>query len=249
MSLVNRDLPCVSVFRKPSMTNPGFRIFTKIKRPESELVAQFSGLPVANIGDEMNRIACMDSGIRPLNSAPLLGSALTVRSRAGDNLILNRAIDMAMPGDVLVVDAGGDTLHALIGENMIMWAESRGIAGLIVDGAVRDLESIQKMKFPCYARAIQPNGPFKNGPGEINVRIACGKQLVSPGDIIVGDADGIVVIPQQDAMEVLKNARNKLKKEIATRQAIEQGNWDRSAYTVEALQKKGCVVIDDYYHD
>ncbi|PZR96137.1 MAG: methyltransferase [Stutzerimonas stutzeri] len=223
----------------------GFRIFSKVNRPDRALVAKFEGLPVANIGDEMNRFACMDAGLRPLNNAPMLGTAFTVRARAGDNLILNRAIDMAEPGDVIVVDAGGDSTHALIGENMIMWAQRRGIAGLIVDGAVRDLASISEMTFPCYARHIQPNGPYKNGPGEINVPISCGRQIVQPGDIIVGDGDGVIVISPADAEEVLERAKGKLKKEIATREAIMAGTWDRSLYTPEALKTMGCELIDD----
>ncbi|GEO16125.1 RraA family protein [Microvirga aerophila] len=223
----------------------GFRIFNKINRPDKALVAQFEGLPVANIGDEMNRFACMDAGIRPLNHAPMLGTAFTVRARAGDNLVLNRAIDMAEAGDIIVVDAGGESTNALIGENMIMWAERRGIAGLIVDGAVRDLGSIREMTFPCYARHIQPNGPYKNGPGEINVPVSCGRQIVHPGDIIVGDADGVIVISPADAEQVLDRARAKLKKEIATREAIVAGTWDRSLYTPEALEAMGCEIIDD----
>jgi regulator of RNase E activity RraA len=227
----------------------GFRVFTKLNRPDKALVARFAGLPVANIGDEMNRFACMDAGIRPLNNAPLLGTAFTVRARAGDNLVLNRAIDMAEPGDVIVVDAGGESTNALIGENMIMWAERRGIAGLIMDGAVRDLASIRGMSFPCYARHIQPNGPYKNGPGEINVPVSCGRQVVRPGDILVGDQDGVVVISPSDAVDVLEKANRKLKKEIATREAIVAGNWDRSLYTVESLTSMGCEFIEDVYRD
>jgi len=229
------------------MSSVGFRIFTKVNRPGRELVEQFRGLPVANIADEMNRLLCMDARIKPLNHTPLLGTALTVRVRTGDNLMFHRALDMAQPGDVIVVEDQGDLDNAMAGENMMMWAERRGLAGVVVDGAMRDIKSISQMKFPVYAAGIQPKGPFKNGPGEINVPICCGGVVVNPGDILVGDTDGIVVIEPKFAAEVLEKAKAKLKKEIATREAIINGTWDRSAYTDEALKKLGCEIIDDFY--
>src|SRR5690606_28402204 len=133
------------------------------------------------------------------------------------------------------------------GENMMLWAERRGIAGVVVDGAMRDADSIGQMKFPVYARGINPRGPHKNGPGEINVPISCGGVVVSPGDIVVGDADGVLVIPANDAPAVLEKARKKLQKELATRVAIADGTWDRSQYTEEALTKMGCAIIDSTY--
>jgi len=229
------------------MGNVGFRVFKRINRPGKELIGQFRGLPVANIGDEMNRIACMHARIKPLNKAPLLGPAFTVRARVGDNLLLHHAIDLAEPGDVIVVEDQGDLANALIGENMMLWAERRKLGGMIVDGAMRDIEALAQMSFPCFAAGIQPNGPYKDGPGEINVPISCGGLTVNPGDILVGDADGIVVISPKDAPEVAKKAQGKLEKEIATRKAIADGSWDRSAYSEAALRKLGCEFIDDVY--
>ncbi len=229
------------------MSNVGFRIYAKINRPSKELVEQFRGLPVANIADEMNRLSCVDARLKPVNGIPLLGTAFTVKARVGDNLMLHRAIDMAQPGDIIVVDGQGDLANALIGENMMMWAEKREVAGMIIDGAVRDIESLKEMKFPVYAAGVQPNGPYKEGPGEINVPVCCGGIIVSPGDIVVGDADGIVIIKPEDAVDVLEKAKGKLKKEIATREAITSGTWNRSAYTEEALKKMGCEIIDDVY--
>ncbi|MDR3562404.1 MAG: 4-carboxy-4-hydroxy-2-oxoadipate aldolase/oxaloacetate decarboxylase [Negativicutes bacterium] len=229
------------------MSNVGFRVYTKINRPDKELVEQFKGLPVANIADEMNRLSCVDARIRPLNSTPLLGTAFTVKARVGDNLMLHAAIDMAQPGEVIIVDDQGDSANSLIGENMMLWAERRGIAGMVIDGAVRDVETLSQMKFPVYAASVQPNGPYKDGPGEINVPICCGGITVNPGDIIVGDADGVVVIKAKDAPAVLEKAKAKLKQELATREAIANGTWNRSKYTLEALQKMGCEIIDDVY--
>jgi len=233
----------------PAMSNVGFRIFTRIPRPARELVQGFAGIPVANIADEMGRMFCLDAAIRPLNTAPLLGTAFTVRARPGCNLMLHRALDMAEPGDVVIVEDQGDQTNALTGENMMLWAERRGLAGVIVDGAVRDLESIGQMRFPVYSRGINPRGPHKSGPGEINVPISCGGVVVNPGDILVGDQDGVVVIAPADAQAVLAKARKKLEKEIATRKAIAAGTWDRSAYTEQALVAMGCEIIDGAYAD
>jgi regulator of RNase E activity RraA len=229
--------------------NIGFRIFTRIHRAPKALVEEFRGLPVANIADEMNRMFCLDARIRPMNGSPLLGVAFTVRARPGDNLMLHRAIDMAEPGDVILVEDQGDLANAMSGENMMMWAARRGIAGVVVDGAMRDADSIAKMNFPVYARGINPRGPYKAGPGEINVPISCGGAVVHPGDIVVGDADGVLVIPRRDGEAVLTRAKQKLAQEFAMRAAIEAGTWDRSGYTEERLSAMGCEIIDGAYGD
>ena len=226
------------------MSNVGFRIYTKVDRPDKQVVEDFRGLPVAVIGDEMNRLGCMDARIKPLNRVPLLGVAFTVKARAGDNLMLHRALDMAIAGDVIVVDGQGDLSNAITGENMMMWARRRNLAGVIVDGAVRDRDAIRNMEFSVFAAGIQPKGPFKNGPGEINVPICGGGVVIYPGDIIVGDEDGVVAIRPIDAAAVCKRAHARHQKESLTRQAIVDGTYDRSAYTEDALRKMGCEIID-----
>ena len=226
------------------MSNVGFRIYKKINRPDKQLVENFRGLPVAVIADEMNRLGCMDARIKPLNRTSLLGVAFTVKARAGDNLMLHRALDMAAPGDVIVVDGQGDLSNAITGENMMMWAHRRQLAGVIVDGAMRDRDALGNMEFPVFAAGIQPKGPYKNGPGEINVPICCGGVVIYPGDIIVGDEDGVVAIQPGDAAAVCKRAHARHQKESVTRQAIVEGTYDRSAYTEDALRKMGCEIID-----
>ena len=226
------------------MSNVGFRIYTKIDRPSRQLIEHFRGLPVAVIADEMNRLGCMNARIKPLNRVPLLGVAFTVKARAGDNLMLHRALDMAVPGDVIVVDGQGELANAIAGENMMMWALRRKLAGVVIDGAMRDVDSLRSMEFAVFAAGIQPKGPYKNGPGEINVPICCGGVVIYPGDIIVGDEDGVVSIRPVDAPAVCKKAHARHQKEGATRQAIIDGSYDRSAYTEDALRKMGCEVID-----
>lgn len=225
------------------MTNVGFRIHSKINRPPQELVAGFAGIPVANIADNMNRLACVAASIRPMNQAPLLGTAFTVKTRPGDNLLLHKALDMAEPGDVIVVAAQGDTVNSVIGELMLSWAKRRGIAGLIVDGAIRDAAAVREMTIPVYAAGITPNGPYKDGPGEINVPVACGGIMIKPGDILVGDADSVVVIDPQDAPQLLEKAKATVIKEAGFIEEIKNGTWDRS-WVDKLLAEKGCEYID-----
>lgn len=228
------------------MSNVGFRIYSKINRPSPEVLEGFKGLPVANIADEMNRFFCMAARIRPLNKSLLLGSAFTVRVRTGDNLMLHKAIAMAESGDVIVVDAQGDLSNAITGAIMMTEACKKGLAGVIIDGAVRDLESLQELAMPVYAAGINPKGPYKDGPGEINVPISCGGIVVNPGDIVVGDADGVVVISPQDAAALLPKARAKLQKEQEIFRAIEAGTRDKT-WIERELQERGCEVIEDFY--
>lgn len=222
------------------MPNPGFRVKKSIARPDEALVRAFASIPAANIGDNMNRMACMNARIKPMNSSPLCGSAFTVKVRAGDNLMLHKAIDMAQPGDVVVIDAQGEMSYAIVGELMILWLRRRGASGLIIDGCIRDLNAVRALTdFPVYAVGVTPNGPLKEGGGEINYPVMCGGLVVNPGDIIVGDGDGVVVIPPADAAAVLEKSRAQNAKEAQTMKDIENMTWDRK-WVDMALAAKGC---------
>lgn len=228
------------------MSNAGFRIYTKVNRPSKEIIEAFKGLPVANIADEMNRFFCVDARIKPLNKAPLLGPAFTVKARTADNLLFHKALDLAQPGDIIVVDVQGDIVNSVTGEIMMREAMKRGVAGIVIDGAVRDSDALREMDMAIYAAGITPKGPYKDGPGEINVPICCGGIVVNPGDILVGDADGIVVINPQDAPVIVEKAKAKQAKEQAIFKAIEEGTRDKSWMDKE-LKARGCEIIDDYY--
>ncbi len=226
------------------MANPGFRVKKSFVRPDKALVESFKDIPVANIGDNMNRVNCMNARVRPMNAAPLLGCAFTVKVRCGDNLLFHKAIDMAQPGDIVVIDAQNEQSYAIFGELMIMWLRRRGVTGVVVDGCIRDYDAISKMtEIAVYATGITPNGPLKEGGGEINFPVMCGGLVVNPGDIIVGDQDGIVVINPADAPEVLQKAKAQNAKEAQTMKDIENLAWDR-AWVDKALQAKGCEFID-----
>lgn len=221
------------------MPNVGMRINEAIVRPDPAVIDAFRRLPVANIGDSINRTFCMHPTIRPYNDNLLAGPAFTVKVRPGDNLLLHKALDLAAPGDIIVVDGQGDMSNALIGELMVLWAIKRGLGGIIVDGAIRDVNRLRTVSIPVYAAGVTPAGPYKEGPGEINFPVVCGGVVVHPGDIIVGDADGVVVISPRDAGSVLEKASAKSRDEQQTLIDIENGTWGRG-WVDATLAAKGC---------
>jgi RraA family protein len=223
--------------------NPGFRIYKTINRPSKELIEAFRDIPVANIADNMGRISCVDSYIKPFNKVRLLGTAFTVKAPLGDNLMFHKALDMAKPGDVIVVDGESDMNHALCGEIMMRYAMKKGIAGFLIDGCIRDAAALEDLEFSVYARGVNPKGPYKNGPGEINVPVNCGGQVVLPGDIIVGDSDGVVIIRPADAQDILEKAKAQNQNEMKTFEQIEKGTLDRS-WVDNTLKAKGCEIIE-----
>src|SRR6478736_10432784 len=174
----------------------GLQILKRKRQVPAQLVEAFKGLPVANISDCMARMAAAGPRLRPMHkSGYLAGPALTVKCRPGDNLMIHKALTMAQRGDVIVVDAGGDLTNSLFGEIMMATAVAKGVAGVVLNGAVRDSEEIAAGDFPLYAAGVTHRGPYKDGPGEINVPIAIDGMVIEPGDLIVGDGDGIVCVP------------------------------------------------------
>lgn len=224
------------------MPNVGFRVFAAIDRPDRELIEKFRDVPVANICDNMGRIYGLDARVRPYNKVRLLGPAFTVKVPLGDNLMFHKALDMAQPGDIVAVDGEGCMDHSLCGEIMMRTAIKRGIAGFLIGGCIRDVESLVDMPLAVYALGVQPKGPYKNGPGEINVPISIGGQAILPGDLLVGDSDGVVVIRKADAPDVLAKALKHNAMEIGKFRKIEEGTLDKS-WVDETLAKKGCELV------
>ena len=226
----------------------GFRVFTQRELPAKEIVEGFRSIPAANIADCMGRLCAMSSQIRRM-SAPseenMVGVALTVKARPGDNLMLHKALNMAVAGDVIVVSNEGDRSQSLLGEIMMTYGRHKGLAGMVIDGPMRDVDSIYSLGVPMYAVGSTPGGPYKEGPGEINVPVSIGGVVVNPGDILVGDADGIVVIAPADAPELLGKAQAKFQKEQEIFRAIEAGTRDKT-WIDRDLKARGCEVIDDY---
>src|SRR4051812_20184438 len=217
---------------------PGFRILPRVQT-DAALVALFEGLPASNISDNMNRMPGT-AGLNPYHrpGLQLRGTAFTVRVRSGDNLLIHRALQLAQPGDVLVIDGDGCTDRALIGEIMKSVAQSRGIVGAVIDGAIRDVAAFRKDDFACYARGVCHRGPYKDGPGEINVQVTVGGMVVNPGDVIIGDDDGVVAIPPKEARAVAEATRKKAAAEAATLESISSNQYD-DAWIEKALKAKG----------
>lgn len=222
------------------MSQPGFRILHRVPTDRA-LVRLFDGLPTAIISDNMNRMTGT-WGLAPMHApgTVLMGTALTVRTRPGDNLMIHKALQLGKPGDVLVIDGGGALDRALFGDIMKNVAKMRGFAGVVIDGAIRDAAAYREDTFPCYARGVCHRGPYKDGPGEINVAVTIGGMVVNPGDIVVGDDDGLVFIDPKDAKTVAEASRKKASAEEATLDSIAAGNYD-DQWIDQTLKTKGVL--------
>lgn len=218
----------------------GFRILKRKRAVHAATVRKFSGIPVANISDCMFRLTAGGARLRPLHAGGVLcGPAVTVKTVPGDNLMTHMALNLCRKGDVLVVDAGGDLTNSIIGERMLSYCEKKGFAGVVINGAVRDLGYIKARKFPVYGAGVTHRGPYKTGPGEINVTIAIDGMVIEPGDLIIGDDDGLLCVPYDDTGAVLKLAQAKYKSETETFEAIGKGDNDRKKYE-KILRDLGC---------
>lgn len=222
---------------------PGYRINPRAAGPGADLVAAFRDVPTAVVGDCMGR-SIGTIGLRAYHAAittRLCGPALTVRVRPGDNLMIHKALMMAQPGDVLVVDGGGDLTQALMGGLMRLTALRCRLGGIVIDGAVRDLVEWAEEGMPIFARGHTLRGPSKEGPGEINVPVACAGLAVMPGDLILADADGVIAIPSAEVRDLLPLVRGHLTKEDAIRLANAQGTADPERFDA-ILRKKGLPI-------
>ncbi|MGV0908072.1 RraA family protein [Martelella sp. FOR1707] len=223
----------------------GFRIHARKSRVESALVEGFASLPVANVSDAMNRMTAAGSRLRPYHAEGriMAGPALTVKTRPGDNLMVHKAIDMAEEGDVIVVDAGGDLTNSIMGEIMVYLAQENRVAGFVINGAIRDAEEIRESGMAMFAAGVSHRGPYKDGPGEINVPVAIDGMVIKPGDLILGDGDGVLCVPAGEAAEILEAARAKQAAEQQEIAAIRNGTVDRS-WVNEILANRNVEYID-----
>ncbi|NMD69216.1 RraA family protein [Bacillus sp. DNRA2] len=189
-----------------------------------ELVLKFQGIPTTAISDALDGLFNLDPSIKPLKEEySFAGRALTVKTAVGDNLAVQKAIREAKEGDIIVVDAKGDQYRAMAGDFVVGMAQTMGVAAMVIDGVIRDVVAIKGLNFPVFAKGTTVAASGKAGVGEINVPISCGGQAVNPGDIVVGDADGVVVIPQAIEQEVYEKAVHKIKKD-EEREAKISGN-------------------------
>lgn len=221
----------------------GFFIGTRDRVPSKDLVEAFRNVPVPHASDSMGR-STGAMGLKPYHGdlkLGLCGPAITVRVRPGDNLFLHKAIEIAQPGDVIVVDGSGDLTQALIGGLMRTSALTKKIGGFVIDGAIRDIAEWAEGGIPIFARGNVHRGPSKEGPGELNIPIACAGLTVSPGDLILGDADGVIAVPFDQIESLLPKVRAQAAKEDKVRASNQSGTSDPERFN-SILREKGCPV-------
>ncbi|MCO5178106.1 MAG: RraA family protein [Thermomicrobiales bacterium] len=221
----------------------GFIIRPLTNRPDAEAMAPLFGLATPLLSDSMGRLPGA-AGLLPYhrNARRMVGPAFTVRTRGDDNLMIHKALDMAEPGDVIVVDGGGELSHALVGEMMLTHAMVRKLGGIVIDGAIRDVSAIAAAEFPVFARGVTHRGPYKDGPGQINVPVSIGGMVVNPGDIVVGDEDGVLAFAPSIMTDLIAAASAKAADERAQLEATLNGTLDRS-WVDATLRAKGVTGI------
>ena len=223
--------------------NPPIR--RTIDRVPARLVKAASKFQASILADIGGRRGTLGGRIQPLSkSMKVAGPAFTVEVRPGDNLMIHAALNLAKPGDVIVVDGKGDLSCALTGALMAAHAQKAGIAGFVIDAAVRDTEDCAKGTFPIFAAGCNPNGPLKNSGGRINWPVSLAGTTVNPGDLIVGDADGVVVVPRETAAEIVKAAQAKVDSEDQRFAAIGRGELAQ-AWVAESLRSVGVLGKDE----
>jgi RraA family protein len=221
----------------------GFSIAPIARRVSPDTARKFRSLPVANVSDCMSRLTGGGPRLRPYHGGGVLsGPAFTVKTRPGDNLMVHKALDIASSGDVVVVDAGGDLTNSIVGEIMITYAMNRGIAGIVINGSIRDSDELRKLSFPVYAAGVTHRGPYKSGPGEIGRTIAFDGMVIEPGDLILGDGDGLLCIPFDEVEEVYQATAAKNKAEEKTLAALKAGGSMDRAWVDETLRQLGCTM-------
>lgn len=220
----------------------GLRILRRKRKVDAAVVKKYREIPVANISDSMNRMTAGGARLRPMHAGGVMcGPALTVKTRPGDNLMVHKALDLAEAGDIVVVDAGGDLTNSIIGELMLAVAAKKNLGGVVINGAIRDSGSIKASKFPVFAAGVSHRGPYKDGPGEINVPIAIDGMVIEPGDLVIGDDDGLLCVPFDVVEDIYAKAHAKHATETESFRKIAAGENDRT-WIGKKLAELGCEV-------
>ena len=220
-------------------------IIKNFPRVDADIVRRAADLQPAILADVAGRRGALSGRIRPLDPGMrVAGTAFTVEVRPGDNLMIHAAIALARPGDVLVIDGKGDLSAALMGTIMMTACRKLGIAGVVMDGAARDTIEIIEMGYPVFAAGTNPNGPTKNVPGRIGHPVSVGGVTVNPGDFIIGDADGVVVVEREKIEGLLPAAEKKVRDEAARIAAIESGDTE-AKWLAQALRTAGVLAAGE----
>lgn len=227
------------------------QVVRRIRRPETEVVRALGELGVATVHEAQGRAGLMRPYMRPIySSAKLAGTAVTVSCQPGDNLMIHAAVEVCQPGDVLVVAPTSESTDGMFGELLGVSCRAHGIVGLIVDAGVRDTADLTVMQFPVWAKCVSAQGTVKASAGSVNVPIVCAGAIVNPGDVIVADADGVVVVPRQTAAEIAKLGEQRRAKEEKTRERLGKGELGVDFYDLRAkLAELGVEYVDEVPED
>jgi RraA family protein len=223
---------------------PGFRVKMNITRLPAELMNPFRAFATPDISDLLNRLYAVDPQIRLLTRSThqICGPACTVKVFPGDNLMVHKSLDVLEPGDIVMIDAGGSDKNAVLGDLISTKAKHRGAQGFVIDGLVRDLPGVLELDLPVFARGTTPIGPLHRGPGEINFPICCGGVVVNPGDLIVGDAMGVVVVPQAIAEDLLQRLQSHHAANESYFESVKRGDFS-NAWVDRVLTELECPIV------
>ena len=222
-------------------------IVRKIRRADAQVIATLRELGVATVHEAQGRSGLMRPYLRPIYpTAKVAGSAVTISSQPGDNLMIHAAMEVCQPGDVLVVTTTSDSTDGMFGELLGVSARAHGVAGLVIDAGVRDVADLTSMAFPVWARAVSAQGTVKNTAGSVNVLVVCAGAAVHPGDVIVGDIDGVVVVPLAAAADVARLGRERVAKEEQSRERLRRGELGLDFYGLRAkLAELGVRYVEE----
>ena len=221
-------------------------IVRTIRRADAETIRTLGELGVATVHEAQGRTGLMRPYMRPIYAAArVAGSAITVSCQAGDNLMIHASLELCREGDVLVVTTTAESTDGMFGELLAVSSRARGASGLVIDAGVRDVTDITAMNFPVWAKAISAQGTVKATPGWVNVPVVCAGAIVKPGDVIVGDADGVVVVPRASAADVARLGTERVAKEQKSRERLRHGELGLDIYGWRAkLAELGVQYVD-----
>ena len=222
-------------------------IVRRVQRADPGAIRTLGGLGVATVHEAQGRTGLMRPYMRPIYpTARTAGSAITISSQPSDNLMIHAALELCEPGDVLVVTTTSESTDGMFGELLAVSARARGVVGLVIDAGVRDVTDITAMNFPVWAKAISAQGTVKATPGSVNVSVVCAGASVRPGDVIVADSDGVVVVARGEAAEIARLGTARVAKEHTTRQRLRNGELGLDFYGFRAkLAELGVRYVDE----